>query len=374
MNPDLVLEDDELPSYEDLSEEQDEIYNLPLDGNFLVSGPPGTGKSVMALYRAQALTIDDRSPSILMFNNVLKQYTRRHAAHLGVEDNVETFHRWMRQFWLGTYRHNPPKLGGDDWAYDWKTIASQFMSDPPQPHTLHDLIVDEGQDMPSDFYRIVRWVSANITVFADENQQLRDDNTTLREIKANVGAVDHLHLCRNYRNSLEIAKLAGWFYCGAPTGVPDLPSRSWRPGPTVQNYASLNEFVEAVARYATTHTNRRIGIAAPTKAAQKKLYNRLSHRQVPTETYIWDDDKHRVLDFSARNVKIINYMSLKGLQFDTLFVPDLQLVTGDVTSATIRMRFYVVTSRARNELYLSYTGDTEPPLVARIPHDLLTRV
>ena len=210
-------------------------------------------------------------------------------------------------------------------------------------------------------------------MFADENQQLKEDNSTLKEIEANIGAVDHLELRRNYRNSVEIAKLASWFYCGTPTGVPDLPTRSRRPGPTLQAYASLNDFVEAVARYAKTYGNRRIGIAAPTRQAQKRLYNRLTHRDVPTQTYIFDDDRHRELDFSIPGVKIINYMSLKGLQFDTLFVPDLQLVVQDVTSAAVRMRFYVVTSRARHELYLSYIGDTEPALVADIPHDLLAR-
>lgn len=368
--------DDDLPSYEDLSEEQDEIYNLPLDGNYLVSGPPGTGKSVMALYRAQALTIDEREPWILMFNNVLKQYTVRHAVGLGVADNVETFHRWIRQFWRSTYKTRTPMVGSDDWAYDWQAIALQFMGAPPERGTLRDLIVDEGQDMPVGFYRIVNWVCGNITVFADENQQLRDENTTLKEIATNIGVQpeEHLTLRRNYRNSREIARLAAHFYSGTPTGTPDLPQRSWNPGPTLQSHPSLNDFVETVVRYAKNHANRRIGIAAPTQRLQKRLLNRLDARGVPAETYIWNDEEHRTLDFAVPNVKIVNYMSLKGLQFDTLFVPELQLVTGDVTSATVRMRFYVVFSRARNELHLSYIGDTEPALVKDIPTDLLTRL
>ena len=42
-----------LPSSTDLSEEQNEIYWQPLDSRMLVTGPPGTGKTVMALYRGQ---------------------------------------------------------------------------------------------------------------------------------------------------------------------------------------------------------------------------------------------------------------------------------------------------------------------------------
>jgi superfamily I DNA/RNA helicase len=370
----LSDESGDLPSYEDLSHEQDDVFNLPLDGNFLVSGPPGTGKSVMALYRAEALTIDDRNPAILMFNNVLKQYTQLHARRLGVSGNVETFHRWMAGFWRRTYGCAPPKLGSDEWAYDWPEIATKFMHAPPERAQLADLLVDEGQDMSVGFYRIVRWICTNITVFADENQQLRDDNTTLREIERSIAAIEHLVLQRNYRNSREIAKLASWFYSGTSTGIPELPQRSWQPGPRLQAHPSLNDFVESVSRYASTHSNRRIGIAAPTSRIQMKLFNRLTHRSVPTQTYIWNDPEHRSLDFSVPGVKIISYMSLKGLEFDTLFVPELQLVSQDVTSASIRMRFYVVTSRARNELYMSYTGDVEPPLVADVPDDLLVRM
>jgi DNA helicase IV len=364
---------DELPSYEDLSDEQDEVYNLPLDGNYMVSGPPGTGKSVMALYRAEALTIDDRTPSILMFNNVLKQYTQLHAGKLGVAGNVETFHRWMNGFWRRSYGAVPPKVGSDVWAYDWAEIAARFMGAPPKRDQLGDLLVDEGQDMSVGFYRIARWICTNITVFADENQMIRDDNTTLNEIQRNIGAEEHLVLRRNYRNSLEIARLAAWFYSGAPTGIPDLPQRSWQPAPRLDGFSNLNEFVETVARYAAAHSDRRIGVTVPTAKLQSRLYNRLTHRNVPTQTYIGADQAHRTLDFSVPGVKIINYMSLKGLQFDTLFVPELQLVTQDVTSAAVRMRFYVVMSRARNELYLSYTGEREPPLVADVPHALLAR-
>lgn len=41
-----------LPKYSDLTNEQRIIVNLPLDKNHLVTGAPGTGKSVIAIYSA----------------------------------------------------------------------------------------------------------------------------------------------------------------------------------------------------------------------------------------------------------------------------------------------------------------------------------
>jgi Cdc6-like AAA superfamily ATPase len=64
-----------LPSYQDLSKEQDRINNLPLEGSYLVTGPPGTGKTVMALYRAQMLSKRNAKAQLLMYSRLLSQYT-----------------------------------------------------------------------------------------------------------------------------------------------------------------------------------------------------------------------------------------------------------------------------------------------------------
>lgn len=352
-----------LPAFEDLSKEQDLIYNLDLDGNFLVSGPPGTGKSVMALYRAQVLTFDDREPAVLMYNNVLQQYTEQAANEVDVAGYVTTFHKWFWHFWRTHYRTKPPTLASGSYDHDWPTIAQQFLSSPPQRKDLTDLIVDEGQDLALGFFRLAPFVASNITVFADENQQLHDYNTTLREIKTAIGASEHLELLRNYRNTAEIAAVAAKFYSGAPTGIPDPPERHGDK-PTLRRYADLNEFVDFVARYVKARTNRTIGIACPNQPVQKKLFNRLTARKLPVPVQMYmsgGKSIHKELDFSLPAVTIVHYKSLKGLEFDTLFVPELQQVTADWTSASTRMTFYVVMSRARDELHISWSESAEPP-------------
>jgi DNA helicase IV len=355
-----------LPAFEDLSKEQDLIYNLDLDGNYLVSGPPGTGKSVMALYRAQVLTFDDREPSVLMYSKVLKQYTEQAANEVDVAGHVTTFNSWFWNFWQKYYRTSPPSVAGNPYNHDWAQIAQEFMSTPPEFGSLADLIVDEGQDLSLGFFRIARFVAQNITVFADENQQLFDNNTTLREIEAGIGARDHLVLRSNYRNTAEIAAVAAKYYAGTPTGIPDPPERHGDK-PTLKRYASIEEFADFVARYVKARTHLTIGIACPNQNTQRQLYRDLTKRKlrIPVQQYISGNAQHSVLDFGSPAVTLVHYKSLKGLEFDTLFVPELQQVTADATSAATRMMFYVVMSRARNELHLSWSGvSDEPDIVA----------
>jgi superfamily I DNA/RNA helicase len=357
-----------LPAFEDLSKEQDVIYNLELDGNYIVSGPPGTGKSVMALYRAQALTIDDRQPAVLMYNNVLQQYTAQAARSINVSGYITTFHKWLSSFWRTHYGSTPPTLESSSYDHDWGEIAQIFLSRPPSDSKLNDLLVDEGQDLALGFFRMARFLAKNITVFADENQQIKDHNTTLTEIEKAIGAREHLVLDRNYRNSREIAELAKHYYCGTPTGIPKAPSRKGAK-PILQNFANLNELVEFVVAYVSGRTNLSIGIACPSAKLQTKLMNRLELRDlgVPIQMYSSKsaDPRHKSLDFVRAGITLVHYQSLKGLEFDTLFVPGLEQSTQDHTSAATRMLFYVVMSRARDELYISWTGSgSTPPIVA----------
>lgn len=353
-----------LPAFEDLSKEQDLIYNLDLDGNYLVSGPPGTGKSVMALYRAQVLTFDDREPALLMYNNVLQQYTAQAADTLEVAGFVRTFHSWIWRFWREHFKQQPPTLEGNSYALDWAEVTSRFFAAPPDAGALADLLVDEGQDLSLGFFRLARFFSKNITVFADENQQLSDQNTTLDEIAKAISADEQLELKRNYRNTAEIAAVAARFYSGTPTGIPEMPTRHGEK-PTLRHYGSDTDLADFVARYAKARSNLSIGIACENKRMQYRLLRLLEERKVPVQMYASGNKQHKILDFNVPAVTIVNFRSLKGLEFDTLFVPELQQHAADPTSAATRMMFYVVMSRARDELHLSYSGGGGLPPILR---------
>ncbi len=364
-----------LPAYEDLSKEQDLIYDLDLDGRYLVSGPPGTGKSIMALYRAQMLTHDDRKPALLMYSKVLQQYTEQAADEVDVAGYVTTFHKWFWAFWRKEYRTVVPTLASSSYDPDWAEIAKEFLAKPPKKSSLVDLIVDEGQDMALGFYRATRHIAENMTVFADENQQLFDNNMTLEEIERAIGADEHLTLNRNYRNTAEIAAVAAKFYTGTPTGIPDTPERHGDK-PTLRRYSNTADFLDFVARYATAHTNLSIGIACPNQKLQRKLHDDLTSRKlpIPVQQYLSKDKNHKVLDFDQPAVTLLYYTSLKGLEFDTLFVPEIQQWARDPSSAASRMLFYVIMARARDELHLSWSGQQQVPEIVSGLDGLVQRI
>lgn len=351
-----------LPAFEDVSKEQDLVYNLDLDGNYLVTGPPGTGKSVMALFRAQALSFDDREPAVLMYNRMLQQYTEQAANELGIGGYVTTFYTWLGKFWWSSYKEKVPSL--HPYAPDWPIIWQRFVAEPVKKVVLRDVLVDEGQDLALDFYRLSRFLSKNITVFADENQQLSEQSTTIDEIAKAIKPKERLELKRNYRNTVEIARVAATYYAGSPTGIPELPTRHGEQ-PTLRRHESDEALADYVARYVKARTNLAIGIACVSKRLQFRLLRLLEAKKLPfrVQMYVSGDSRYDNVSFETPAVTLLNLQSLKGLEFDALFVPELQQATHDPSSATTRMLFYVVMSRARDELHLSYSGDGEVPAI-----------
>src|SRR5688500_5265930 len=93
------------PAYEDLSKEQDAIcVRAPLDGVTLVTGPPGTGKTVVAFYRAESAAKKGQSPRLVMYNNVLYRYSTNASKNKKVREGLNTFYSWLANWWKQVFK------------------------------------------------------------------------------------------------------------------------------------------------------------------------------------------------------------------------------------------------------------------------------
>ena len=93
-----------LPTYDELAseDEQLEVLEYPLDGSLFVVGPPGSGKTVLAVQRADMVSERSRSASVLIvtYNRML-----RRLLHLLNKGRVDS--RTMHSFvWGGLHSAN----------------------------------------------------------------------------------------------------------------------------------------------------------------------------------------------------------------------------------------------------------------------------
>ena len=177
----------ELPGIQDLSKEQEAARALPKEGQHLIVGGPGTGKTVLALIRARRHG-RDRDPHVFLVYNYLL-----HRSSVQMADGALTSATWER--WFGekfqeiTGRPLPRKNADRPGGYapiDWKAVldltrGSHRVTDAPF------LVIDEGQDMPPEFYRsLVKLGFERFFVAADQNQQITEARSSRKDIETEL--------------------------------------------------------------------------------------------------------------------------------------------------------------------------------------------
>jgi DNA helicase IV len=353
-----------LPAYEQLSVEQDRAINLDTRGNYLVTGPPGSGKTVVALHRATQFRGASR---LIMHSKVLTGYTRSASDELELgADSSQTYHQYLYRYWRQRFKTQVPQ--SEPFVHDWPAILTRVVDEPNEAKETGHVIVDEGQDLPREFYFMLQNIADDgFTIFADENQRIGEHNSDLKTIQESCGlqADAVVTLRRNYRNTMEIALVAKCYYTGLPTGVPDLPERRGEL-PLIRKDRSSDAVLRRIVNHSRNHPNRVIGVLLPRIKQVRAMKDELVAAGLDPALLQHYSSKHKtpVPDFSIPGIKVLTHASTKGLEFDSVFLPWVD-AWSDLKEPrpAAKTMMYVLTSRAREFLELSYTSAEEPGIL-----------
>ncbi|MGX9918994.1 hypothetical protein ACWIG4_03985 [Streptomyces sp. NPDC002248] len=337
-----------------------------------MTGIPGAGKTVMAIYRAWALTVVRRDVVMLTRSNLLHQYLAHLAPDLTEAVNITTYHRWIRNFWSRRFDTDPPVNDEDGWSYDW--VGMQKSSIERGVRSNAHLVIDEAQNLPVSFYQWCRVLGVSVTAFGDEDQPIDDEQSSLSEVRRSLGIVDEpLVLRENRRSSRRIMALAAEFRGMAQKPTP-LPQRSG-PTPMIRRVADTEALLDEVAQCFRSHPEQSIGIICRSIKLLRDIQSGLTLRHLSkyTEAYVHNDRYRDTVAFAPHSICVMTTASMKGLEFDRVFVPDLDAYAGDPTGLEGILRMAVLCTRAREEISFAYRGPKEPQLLADVPHSLLLR-
>jgi len=372
-----------LPGIQDLSKEQEDARVLPKQGRHLIIGGPGTGKSVLALLRSRRHQHDTEDYKFLVYNKLLHQASRQ---LFGIELCSEQWQAWFLSIFKNATGKVMPRLPPDkkNWEpFDWDRAreiicACQGDEGVQRPY----LIIDEGQDMPPEFYLALFQLGfENLYVVADQNQKIEPGRHSKRdEIRCSLSIKldDVIELKYNYRNTQPIARLAREFYTGDPaTPPPAIPDRPSAIRPMLFEYKpeDFPKIINRILMMADNAPTKLIGVIAPNDLVRKRYFDALANNKLHLDngkplvkTYSKADQQE--LLFNEGGIMVINAQSCKGLEFDTVFLADINEYKcwPEILDEQKRL-FYVMVARAKERVIMLKQPGMDYPIKPILPQN-----
>jgi superfamily I DNA/RNA helicase len=325
-----------------------------VDGVLAITGPPGSGKTLVLCARANRLAEQhpDWDIRVLCYNRVLVPYLRTlTSAHPNIR--VNTVGNFSASLGVRISLNDPDRAWRDYEAAVRKGLVP----------TIDAVLIDEWQDFYPAWTALAECVlrpgRGGMVAAGDANQALYHDIGMEKPVSL---PVETLTLGRPYRSTRQILDVTSAL--GNQLEV-DGRDHAFEGEPVDLVWATKGgDQAAAVARdvilllQAGSRLPQDIGILATRKWAMGGIARALEEADVPCRVVYPSQAKD--LDLTEPTVKILTVHSAKGLEFDVVFLVGLEyLPDPDGTDDVDRQgrTGYVGATRARDQLVLCYTKD-----------------
>ena len=339
MKKDWMIKESELDQY------QIKVLMATLDKSSVVSGCAGSGKSVLALLKAQRLQNEKNTSDyqIIVYTKALCGYMNAGRKQLGLKGNF-------------TYHWNWRKEGMPSADY---------------------VIVDEIQDFNrEEIIQFIRSARKNFFFFGDTAQSIYDGYPE----KGRTLPVDEIGyllsptqrpkpfpLYANYRLPVPVARVVRYVGMDLEAYDESIYKSPENRKPKFIRCANVDAQVDTIVRIKNNNSALDdIAILVPDNETVKNIHKKFLERGFNHEVKYnlrdnfgmsaWKDN----LNFETTNPKLMTYHSAKGLQFQTVFLPAVV----QPSTPVLQKALYVAMTRTYRDLYVLYSGEL-PSVLAR---------
>lgn len=334
----------EVPSQPDLRAPVNSLLSaLPVPTRAVVVGPPGSGKTVLAVHLARAAAASVPVDLVVASSHLVRLLRKEFAGNRSI--HVNTWRGWLNDTFrqlLG--RTVPMQPGGSATTIDWHGVSAAMAVAVVRERQA---IIDESQDVPSRLIEFVAQTSSSVIAFADPYQRFALDGSAPDDLVRAIGANDPwpvFVLEEDFRTTKQIQAFAtrAW----APDR-PALTRPSRRDGPQPVVYRGDLGRIRSEALRLLDASGGTVVIAAA---------------QVDRASIIVDLEGAGI-DIARANtahgrLRVMAFEALRGLEFDSVIVvPPIE--THEPWSA-LAAHLYVSCTRARRQLSVVVRPGTLP--------------
>lgn len=294
-----------------------------------LSGGPGTGKSVVSMWRHITNYEQGRRSLLLTYTTTLKRYLEACCRGTSVTAAQQVGTSFRNMYLAHTRRYS-------------------------------EVIVDEAQDLSPDYFT---GICSPVSYGADDSQILYPEHCTrqcqLEEIfPGNVPCV----LDQNFRSTRAIMQCVRQAFPNAAissTMINNIREIGIRPSLIIGNWsdrddmpaAELQTIIQIIQELGDAEQN--IAILLPWKTTVQKYANAL-HGKINDYSFYYEDSG--VFPDGCpplKNVHVTTFKSAKGLEFDAVIIPDFHKMNSIIGRYHIDWQdYYVGCTRAKSNLFL----------------------
>ena len=307
-----------------------------------LSGVPGTGKTVVSIKRLQNTSEKGKKGIIFTYGKLLRK-TIEEKLDNNPKMPVDNIHNWM---WNA-------QGDGQKRYFDIMTIDENIDSTvkllKSRGIKYDEILVDEGQDLSINTYKIFKELTPSLSISADDAQQINNNEeaTNEEEILKLFADLKMFELDDIFRSAYEIYSFAIQFVPNnARANDPTLLERLKRKNsgadkPFVYLEKNLDGVYDSIKDIIDENPTDNIGI----------LFERMFHvneftKNLSEEYEISKYHNQEVIPSELKNIIITTFKSAKGIEFDIVIIPYFPN-----RALNKPEEYYVGATRAKNQVH-----------------------
>ncbi|UUW08669.1 ATP-binding domain-containing protein [Flavobacterium plurextorum] len=322
----------------ELDEFQRDILGLGMNDSYAIKGCAGSGKTILALYRANDIRIEtiaedeNALPSftLVVYTKALREFIRSGIIELGI--SIKQVIHWE-------------KWDGDE---------------------VDHIIVDEAQDFSKGRIDVFNDSKVkSLMLYGDTQQKLYPGGMSIEDTALYLD-IPQKELLKNYRLPKSIASIAS--YLCDDKQLEGKCVKTVIEKPRLKKFDSWQKELDFIINEISTRNLTDVAILVPFNI-EKKAKSNNEYRNVETIKQYFDSVgfRHEVkmsedessafeLDFDSDNPKVMTFHSSKGLQFETIFIPFCDYPNHDNWfNKNFANPFYVAITRTYKNLYITHS-------------------
>jgi superfamily I DNA/RNA helicase len=348
---------------EDLDPDQQEVVSLDIDGDHLILGPPGSGKTNLLILRAAHLYgAGLRNIAVLTFGRVLREFLVAGADNYTFPANrVQTYVRWASELLAG----NGISVESHKSFAQLRPILfdqlSELAKKAAPENRLDCILLDESQDYTADEINVIRKYTERIFAVGDDRQRIYEAVGSIDALKAAIPSTKILKF--HYRNGIKICRVAdgvrGLLDC--PDGLEATSNYDEAAYPsTVVSLGDLSIRDQVEAAVPTISTQLRaypdgiIGVLCPRHKELNPVWEALSSSSLADDIQLQRHADGYDAFHADRRVIVTTTHGAKGLEFRALHLMGMDKVAKFRQKQ--RNMTYTAVTRAKTSLTIYHAG------------------